>query len=292
MTGSLTPTSNSLSTRDLAPGTRDNQGIRLSQQVITQLRYAAKIRDAFFVPGESTPNVQFELKPMDLDPNAASFRINIEGQTDEYAHGQAIAGKFQWPGPHPNLGVVLSFMTRTKGGEQNGRRPGRGSKCLTNRTSSAPVCAMFPGLLSRSAATRRNTNCGQAVFLILLICKSCNDFVVRGYYELPDDISQDSTANYLIVGDFVSRRLPASFVLLGRMAASRLCLPAETELGAEWLETYLTSPIWRFALSGGVCGDRACAGIFMPSVDKVGRYFPLTLAAFDRASDNCQIVFH
>jgi len=89
----------------------DSQGVRLSPQVITMFQYAAKIRDAFFPGGESTPNVQFELKPIDLDPNAASFRINIEGQTDEYAHGQAIASRFQWPGPHPNLGVVLSFMT-------------------------------------------------------------------------------------------------------------------------------------------------------------------------------------
>ena len=89
----------------------DNQGIRLSPKVLSQFQYAAKIRDAFFAPGESTLNVQFELKPIDLDSNVASFRINIEGQADEYAHGQANAGKFQWPGPHPNLGVVLSFMT-------------------------------------------------------------------------------------------------------------------------------------------------------------------------------------
>jgi type VI secretion system protein ImpL len=88
----------------------DNQGIRLSPNVLSQLKNAAKIRDAFFAPGESTPNVQFQLKPMALDSNVASFRINIEGQTDEYAHGPAIAGKFQWPGPHPNLGVVLSFI--------------------------------------------------------------------------------------------------------------------------------------------------------------------------------------
>jgi type VI secretion system protein ImpL len=89
----------------------DNQGIRLSPNALNQFKYAAKIRDAFFAPGESTPNVQFQLKPIALDSNVASFRINIEGQTDEYANGQAIASKFQWPGPHPNLGVVLSFIT-------------------------------------------------------------------------------------------------------------------------------------------------------------------------------------
>lgn len=89
----------------------DNQRIRLSQQVLDQFQYAAKIRDAFFAPGATTPNVQFELKPIALDSSVASFRINIEGQTEEYAHGPAIASRFQWPGPQPNLGVVLSFMT-------------------------------------------------------------------------------------------------------------------------------------------------------------------------------------
>ena len=81
-----------------------------------------------------------------------------------------------------------------------------------------------------------------------------------------------------IVGDFISRRLPNDFIrpwdkwLQSAMAASR------EELGNEWLNHYLTSPIWRFLLSAGVCGNKAVAGIMMPSVDRVGRYYPLTLA--------------
>jgi type VI secretion system protein ImpM len=81
-----------------------------------------------------------------------------------------------------------------------------------------------------------------------------------------------------IVGDFVSRRLPAEFIqnwdawLQGALSASR-----ET-LGSQWLDHYLISPIWRFVLSPGSCGATGWSGILMPSVDKVGRYFPLTLA--------------
>jgi type VI secretion system protein ImpM len=73
--------------------------------------------------------------------------------------------------------------------------------------------------------------------------------------------------------------LPASFVknwdtwLQNGLSASR------EELGDNWLDIYLTSPIWRFAMREGVCGATAWAGILMPSVDRVGRYFPLTLAA-------------
>ncbi|MGA7801906.1 MAG: type VI secretion system-associated protein TagF [Gammaproteobacteria bacterium] len=80
------------------------------------------------------------------------------------------------------------------------------------------------------------------------------------------------------VGDFVSRRLPRSFLdgwdqwLQGAIAASR------ARLGEGWLDLYLTSPIWRFALAPGVCGPTGWAGVLMPSVDRVGRYFPMTIA--------------
>jgi len=79
-------------------------------------------------------------------------------------------------------------------------------------------------------------------------------------------------------GDFVSRRLPWTFVdpwdrwLQGGLACSR------DQLGDAWLEVYLTSPVWRFALTPGVCGDSGWIGIVLPSVDRVGRYFPLTVA--------------
>ncbi len=54
---------------------------------------------------------------------------------------------------------------------------------------------------------------------------------------------------------------------------------SRTSLQQDWLPRYLTSPVWRFVLSEGVCGSGAYAGILMPSVDKVGRYFPLTILA-------------
>jgi len=40
---------------------------------------------------------------------------------------------------------------------------------------------------------------------------------------------------------------------------------------------YLTSPIWRFCLSQGVVDDQPWAGVMLPSVDRVGRYFPIVL---------------
>lgn len=49
-------------------------------------------------------------------------------------------------------------------------------------------------------------------------------------------------------------------------------------LGPDWQALYLSAPIWRFTLSAGVAGPQAAQGVLMPSVDRVGRQFPLTLA--------------
>ena len=81
-----------------------------------------------------------------------------------------------------------------------------------------------------------------------------------------------------ILGDFISRRLPARFVQTWDTWLQEALSISRKQLGAEWLEIYLYSPIWRFILSPGNCGPTAWAGLLMPSVDKVNRYFPLTLA--------------
>src|SRR5262249_36398407 len=78
-------------------------------------------------------------------------------------------------------------------------------------------------------------------------------------------------------GDFLQRRVPPEFLtpwdewLQNGIAASRAALDAH------WADTYLTSPVWRFALSASACGRVPVAGLMAPSVDRVGRFFPLTL---------------
>ena len=80
-------------------------------------------------------------------------------------------------------------------------------------------------------------------------------------------------------GDFLRRRVSDAFVgvwdgwLQECMAASR------GALGDKWLDVYLTSPVWRFGCAAGTCGPAPVVGVMVPSVDRVGRYFPLTLVA-------------
>jgi type VI secretion system ImpM family protein len=80
-------------------------------------------------------------------------------------------------------------------------------------------------------------------------------------------------------GDFLRRRVSDAFVEAWD-AWLRECLAASrTALGARWLDVYLTSPAWRFACSSGACGPASVIGLIAPSVDQVGRYFPLTVVA-------------
>jgi type VI secretion system protein ImpM len=79
-------------------------------------------------------------------------------------------------------------------------------------------------------------------------------------------------------GDFVTRRLPMEFLRVWDPWLQTSLAESREALGDGWLDAYLTSPIWQFVLTGGVAGQTPWAGLLMPSVDRVGRYFPLTVA--------------
>lgn len=80
-------------------------------------------------------------------------------------------------------------------------------------------------------------------------------------------------------GDFIRRGLSHEFVRSWDEWLQSLLLAGRAELGDRWQECYLGAPIWRFAASPGQCGPNGAAGVLMPSVDRVGRQFPICLAA-------------
>lgn len=79
-------------------------------------------------------------------------------------------------------------------------------------------------------------------------------------------------------GDFVSRRLPSSLVAAWDQWLQQCIQASREHLGEQWLNHYLISRVWRFAISPGVLGPDGLGGVMMPSVDRVGRYFPLMIA--------------
>lgn len=80
-------------------------------------------------------------------------------------------------------------------------------------------------------------------------------------------------------GDFIARRMPAAFCESWDRWMQSAITGSRERLGGRWRDAYLSMPVWRFVLSPGMLTQNAWAGIMLPSVDAVGRYFPLTLAS-------------
>lgn len=79
-------------------------------------------------------------------------------------------------------------------------------------------------------------------------------------------------------GDFITQGLAADFVDAWNEWLQAVLAVSREQLGADWLDIYLTSPIWHFAISPGVCGSEGKMGCLMPSVDQVGRHYPFTVS--------------
>lgn len=78
-------------------------------------------------------------------------------------------------------------------------------------------------------------------------------------------------------GDFIFRNLNSSFINPWDEWLQHFISGSREQIGEDWLNIYLTSPIWRFAFSPGVIDAYTWAGLIMPSVDRVGRYFPISV---------------
>ena len=80
-------------------------------------------------------------------------------------------------------------------------------------------------------------------------------------------------------GDFLRRRVSDAFVDAWDAWLRECLAESRSALGERWIDVYLTSPAWRFVCERGVCGPAPVVGLMVPSVDRVGRFFPLTLVA-------------
>lgn len=81
------------------------------------------------------------------------------------------------------------------------------------------------------------------------------------------------------LGDFFRLGVERDFVAPWDLWLQATLVAAESDLGARFEAFYMSAPIWRFALPPGVAGLQGAVGVLMPSVDRVGRRFPLTLMA-------------
>jgi type VI secretion system protein ImpM len=82
-------------------------------------------------------------------------------------------------------------------------------------------------------------------------------------------------------GDFANRRLASDLIQIWDAWLCQGLMAMQRDNPDHWLESYLASPTWRFVVQVGFLpapfGATAWSGVVMPSVDRVGRYFPLTI---------------
>lgn len=85
------------------------------------------------------------------------------------------------------------------------------------------------------------------------------------------------------VSDFASRRMDARLVDTWDDWISAGLAKMRSDDQERWVDAYLASPTWRFLSGPGFFpvpfDASAWAGVLMPSVDRVGRYYPLALTA-------------
>jgi type VI secretion system protein ImpM len=80
------------------------------------------------------------------------------------------------------------------------------------------------------------------------------------------------------LGDFATRRLPRTFVDPWDEWLSAELSEARFVLADTWPAIYAQAPIACFSLGLGTVDDHTWHGILVPSFDRVGRQFPLTIA--------------
>ncbi|CAO4176420.1 type VI secretion system-associated protein TagF [Methylorubrum aminovorans] len=84
--------------------------------------------------------------------------------------------------------------------------------------------------------------------------------------------------------DFVALGTSRDFLASFEPWLQRSVAASRASLGAAWQPAFLRAPIWRFWIGREVCGATMLGGL-MPSVDGVGRYFPLALFACAEADE-------
>jgi type VI secretion system protein ImpM len=78
--------------------------------------------------------------------------------------------------------------------------------------------------------------------------------------------------------DFIALHAPRRFLEVWEPWMQAGISASRQQLGPTWQQSYLHAPIWRFWLGADLCGV-SIVGAFMPSLDGVGRYYPLTVFA-------------
>lgn len=79
------------------------------------------------------------------------------------------------------------------------------------------------------------------------------------------------------LGDFVQDNVTKEFSEYWEQWLQAAIAVSKEQLGDNWKDKYLTGPVWHFALSPNIIGDKGVMGTLLPSVDAIGRHYPFTV---------------
>jgi type VI secretion system protein ImpL len=77
---------------------------------LAEFQRAQIIRDVFFRGGGSTPAIQLEFKPVQMDASIQQFLLDVDGKVVRYAHGPQVPVRVQFPGPSGRSQVRMSIL--------------------------------------------------------------------------------------------------------------------------------------------------------------------------------------
>ena len=272
-----------------------------SPGMLAQFERAERIRQMFFSPGSKTPELEFTVRLSALDPAAKRFYLDIHGQRFEIVPGAESVGPAQWPGKQAIVDAVFEDWVAAP---ERAIAPSRSAWAwfhVVDAVGPPRLDAPPNGLVS---SLQFKTNHHSASATIEAQNPLRNPFArsdwTGGHFGVNRERNRRpgralSGVGAIEVGlfgklpsrgDFLRRRASDAFVDAWD-AWLRECLTASREaLGERWLDLYLTSPALALCAVRGTCGPAPVIGTMVPSVDRVGRYFPLTLVANLPADSN------
>jgi type VI secretion system protein ImpL len=86
---------------------RSGASVGVSPAVLRQFELAQQIRDWFFAPGSTTPQVNFTVTPYNLHSAVRRFTIEIDGRRVVYQHGPERSEMVRWPGAMAGAAVTF-----------------------------------------------------------------------------------------------------------------------------------------------------------------------------------------
>ena len=254
--------------------TNPNLARKLSDTTLRQFQQAADIRDAFFPTGGATPNVELRSEAPDAE----------QRRPDRDAHDQRRERRRAARRRKCACNCAMARRWRGRSLDRDGARYARPPVQTRAHRGMGVVPPDRRRLLDRerecAQGQLRRFRARGLLSVHVVVPRQSLEHAGAQAVQVPERALTNMSAGLF-------GKLPAKRDFIG-MNASRRFLEAwepwlqagvamsKQMLGDAWIETYNRAPIWRYWLGADICGE-AMIGAFMPSVDGVGRSFPLAI---------------